>query len=716
MIDIIFIKYFSIISLFLVLILSIVVLKKNYDFLLNRLFFLLTFILHLWLFGNYMMLGSQAEALIIYWDRFIYGAIIFLPALQYHFSLALSHFTKQRKRLLYLAYVLSLSFFVLSQTSYFVNEVFYYNWGMHSKAQIVHHFFVIYFIFFAYLFLKNLLKQYRKEKSSLERSRLYLYILGFLILNILGVFRFLPAYSIPFPPISILAPILFSIIIIYSIVYFNLLNIKLTMRRYFVNFLAFSSSIVPAYLILFLIDDRHPYYTFLSSVVIFSLALAFFIYNRKFIYRLSNKYFFSTLYDLNDLIYQISLLLHSSFDENKIFKSLLKLLSDAFHSKSGAIISYNVKDKQLIVHCKKNLLGLKSKKITLEEKNLKTFFTSNRPWLIKDLANKMKSRNCPLLATLLKLNIKIVVPIKSINNHAYYLMMFGETISREKYSQRDIKTLELVSFELSLALDNILLYQNVKDFNSRLKKEVSQATKVLRGQNKTLIQLDKAKDEFISIASHQLRTPLTGIRWAAGSLIKNSDKRLTKKDLDLIKQINVSNLTLIRLLNDLLDVSRIQLGKKYNIKKEVFRFKDLLQEVLLENEYLIQEKKIIIRNSQIETLQIRADRAKLKQVLQNLIFNACKYSKFKGEIEISAEKSKKYTIFYIKDNGIGIPKLDQSRLFAKFFRGSNAHLQSVEGTGLGLYIAREIVRAHQGDLFFKENTPTGSIFFFTLLN
>lgn len=716
MLDIILSKFFSIASLFSVLILSIVVLKKNYDLLLNRLFFLLTVILHIWLFGSYMMFGSQDDPLIIYWDRFVYGAIVFWPALQYHFSLAVTHFNLKRKRLLCLAYFFALTFLVLSQTNYFVNEVFYYTWGMHTKAQIFHHFFIVYFIFFVYLFLKILLKQYQKEKSSLEKNRIYFYILGFLVLNVLGGLGFLPAYSISFPPISLLAPILFSIIITYSIVYFHLMNIKLTMRRYFVNFLAFSSSVVPAYLILFLIDDRHPYYTFLSSILVFSLALAFFVYNKKIIYRVSNKYFFSTLYDFNDLIYQVSLLLHSSFDENKIFKDLLKLLTGSFHSKSGAIISYNVKEKKLIIHSKKNLLKLKSKNINLNEDNLKKFFARNQPWLINDLAKKMKNENCPLLSVLLNFNIKMIVPVKSISNHVYYFMIFGETISQEKYSQRDTKALELVSFELSLALDNILLYQSVKSFNLRLKKEINKATKTLKEQNKTLIQLDKAKDEFISIASHQLRTPLTGIRWATGSLIKNANNRFTKKDLDSLKQINVSNLTLIRLLNDLLDVSRIQLGKNFDIKKETFLFASLLQEVLSENDYLIQEKKILLKNNINETLRIKADRAKIKQVLQNLISNACKYCRNKGVIEVSVKKSNKYTTFYIKDNGIGVPKLEQTRLFVKFFRASNAHLQSVEGTGLGLYIAREIVRAHQGDLYFKENKPSGSIFYFNLLN
>lgn len=715
MLDVILSKYFSIISLFSVLILSIVVLKKDYDRLLNRLFFLITVILHIWLLGSYLMFGSLDEPLIIYWDRFFYGAMVFLPALQYHFSLAITHFSLKRKRILYLAYFLALTFFVLSQTNYFVNEVFYYTWGMHTKAQFFHHFFIAYFVIYACLFFKNLLKEYQFEKSKLEKNRIYFYILGFFVLNILGGLGFLPAYSISFPPISLLAPILFALIITYSIVYFNLMNIKLTMRTYFVNFLAFSSSIVPAYLILFLIDDRHPYYTFLSSILIFSLALALFIHIKRFFYKISNKFFFSTLYDFNELVFKISLILHSSFEVSRIFKSLLQLMTNAFHSQSGAIVSYNVKDKQVIVHCKKNLQKFRSQQLDLDERNLKKFFSSSRPWIINELTMKMKNQNCPFLGVLINFDIRVVVPVKSISNHVYYFMIFGQTISNEKYSQRDIKVLELASSELSLSLDNISLYQNVKDFNIRLKLEISKATEALREQNRRLIQLDKAKDEFISIASHQLRTPLTGIRWATGSLIKNSKNRFAKDDLDLIKQINSSNLTLIRLLNDLLDVSRIQMGEKYQIKKEIFNIKELVKEVLLENEYLIQEKKIIIEDKLNNLLQVKADRAKLKQVLQNLMSNACKYTSYGGEISISSKKNDKYITFYIKDNGIGVPKHEQGGLFAKFFRASNAHLQSVEGTGLGLYIAREILKAHKGDLLFEENTPTGSIFYFNLL-
>lgn len=712
--DILLSKFFAIVSVFSVLVLSILVLKKNYDLLLNRLFFLLTVILHIWLLGSYMMFGSQYEALIIYWDRFVYGAIVFLPALQYHFSLAVTHFNKGRKKLLYLSYFLALSFFILSQTNYFVKDVFYYTWGMHTKAQFFHHFFIIYFIVYVVLFLRNLLKQYNKERNKLEKNRIYFYILGFLVLNILGGTGFLPAYSISFPPISLLAPIIFTIIITYSIIYFNLMNIKLTMRRYFVNFLTFSTSILPAYLILFLIDDRHPYYTFLSSILVFSLALAFFIYIKRFYYKISNKYFFSTLYDFNDLMYQVSLLLHSSFNENKIFNSLLKLLTNSFHSSSGAIISYDVKKKFVSVHCQKNLTKLKSQKIDLDERNLRKFFTKSRPWLTPDLVQKMKNQNCPFLGILLNFDVEIIVPVKSISNHVYYFMIFGKTISNEKYNQRDIKALELVSFELSLALDNIFLYQSVNQFNVVLKEEINKATKKLRIQNKRLVEIDKAKDEFISITSHQLRTPLTGIRWATGSLIKKGAGRFSPDDLDLIKQVSRSNITLIKLLNDLLDVSRIQLGQNYNIKKQKFVFKDLLLEVLSENDYLIQEKKLVIDDKVSDFFIIQADRAKIKQVLQNLISNACKYSKVNGKIEISVKELKKNIYIYIKDNGIGIPKNEQFNIFKKFFRSSNAHLQSVEGTGLGLYIAKEIIKAHQGKLFFKENQPNGSIFYFTL--
>ncbi len=704
---------FTIITLVFISIISLIVLRKDFQRKINRIFFFLALVLNIWLFGSFMLLNGQ-ESETYLWDRFIYIGIVFWPALQYNFALVVTHFNKKRNLILYFSYTLSLIFLLFVPSNYFISDFFHYSWGVHGKAQIFHYLFVIYFIILAIIFFQTLLKKYKEEKKKVNKNRLLFYILGFFIINIFSLTGFLPAYSTYVFPIYLIAPILFIALIAYSVAYFNLMNVKFVMRRYFVYFLSFTSIVVPANIILFLIDSNYYYYTFISSIIIYSVALFIFSPIKRYYYNLSNKYFFSSLYDLNDLVYNLSLSLHSSFDKEKIFKSSINLLSEAFHAKSAAVISYNNQEGKMFINYKKALPKMRERKLKINKENLKLFFYSNKVTKLKDVRDKLGSKNCPMLDYLQKNNIKIVVPIETKTDKNYYFMIFGPKESNEKYLKRDLKVLKLASLELSLALENIFLYQDVKKFNIKLKKEVKKATNKLREQNEELTKLDKMKDEFISVVSHQLRTPLTGIRWSTEVLARNKSKNLNKKQLEQLNRIKNSNLSLIKLVNDLLDLSRIEFGSKFNIKKEKFNFNILLNEVLQDNLFLINKKKLKIINNIPRSLQIRADRDKIKQVLQNLIINAIKYSREKGEINISSDLNKNKMFFYIEDNGIGVPKDQQKYLFTKFFRAENATLQNTSGSGLGLYIAKEIINYHKGKMLFKPSNNKGSIFYFSL--
>ncbi len=294
-------------------------------------------------------------------------------------------------------------------------------------------------------------------------------------------------------------------------------------------------------------------------------------------------------------------------------------------------------------------------------------------------------------------------------------MFFGPKESGESYNLKDYKVLESVATEIGISLENALLYQSVTKFNIKLKEEISKATKQLQEQNESLKILDKAKTEFVGIASHQLRTPLTGIRWFTELLVKNKDKNLSPKQLDYLDQVNQSNQRMIKLVNDLLDVTHIETGRKFQIIKTEFSFNEIIQEVIKENIALIDSKKLVINNSVPAKLKIFADRDKIKQVWQNLISNATKYTGENTAINLSLQEEKKLgLVFCVQDAGIGIPQEQQSQIFAKFFRASNASLQNSEGTGLGLYIAREIIRAHGGEMWFESKEQNGTSFFFSL--
>ncbi|MDD5172726.1 MAG: ATP-binding protein [Patescibacteria group bacterium] len=228
-------------------------------------------------------------------------------------------------------------------------------------------------------------------------------------------------------------------------------------------------------------------------------------------------------------------------------------------------------------------------------------------------------------------------------------------------------------------------------------------------------KIDRAKSEFVSLASHQLRTPLAGIKWFIELLMKGKGGKMDKKALDYLQQIYISNERMIKLVRDLLDISRIETGKKFEINKQKIKIKDILESSLKETFSLAKKRKIkIIKNDLGDNFELWVDPDKLKQVLDNLITNAIKYNKENGNIEINCQKEKDKIIFSIKDNGVGIPKNQQKRIFEKFFRADNAIFKETDGNGLGLYIAKAIVEAHGGKIWFKSKENKGATFYFSL--
>ncbi len=230
-------------------------------------------------------------------------------------------------------------------------------------------------------------------------------------------------------------------------------------------------------------------------------------------------------------------------------------------------------------------------------------------------------------------------------------------------------------------------------------------------------RVDKMKSEFVSVASHQLRTPLSGIKWFAELLLKDSAGKLNKEQKNFVGQIYNSNERLIDLVGDLLDVSHIELGEKFAIKKTKLDIEKICKDVLGVVTPMLKKKRLsIIKDMSVQRgFKIFADKDKIMQVFYNLLNNAIKFSKKSGRIIVKCSKNKEGEfVFCVKDFGIGIVKEEQKRVFEKFFRGDNAVLAGEGGTGLGLYITKAIVEAHGGEIWFKSEEGKGSEFCFSL--
>lgn len=227
--------------------------------------------------------------------------------------------------------------------------------------------------------------------------------------------------------------------------------------------------------------------------------------------------------------------------------------------------------------------------------------------------------------------------------------------------------------------------------------------------------VQRMKTEFVSIAAHQLRTPLSAVKWSLKMLLDGDEGELTEKQKELMEKTYLSNQRMINLVNDLLNVSRIEEGR-FLYELEDVSLKEIIRSIIDSVEPAAARKKleIIFQGEQKTFPNIKADREKITLAIQNIIDNAIKYSPEKEKIIISLEEDDGFLLVSIKDNGIGIPKSQQARVFQRFFRAGNAVGQETEGTGLGLFISRNIIEAHKGRIWFESQEGKGTTFYFTI--
>jgi signal transduction histidine kinase len=230
-------------------------------------------------------------------------------------------------------------------------------------------------------------------------------------------------------------------------------------------------------------------------------------------------------------------------------------------------------------------------------------------------------------------------------------------------------------------------------------------------------EANRMKSEFVSIVSHQLRTPLSALKWSLDLLRGKRLGEINPKQKEYLDIINDSGIKMIRLVNDLLNVNRIEEGR-FVIQAKLFSLNELIEGVVNELKLMANAQKVDLIFKKQKNCEVYVDQEKIRMVIQNLIDNAIKYSKKEGgrvEITVGPEKDEEKMIkISVKDDGVGIPAMFQKQVFGKFFRGDNLIRQKVEGTGLGLFIARGIIKLSGGEMDFESTEGAGSNFWFTL--
>jgi len=302
---------------------------------------------------------------------------------------------------------------------------------------------------------------------------------------------------------------------------------------------------------------------------------------------------------------------------------------------------------------------------------------------------------------ILDIKTTIVFPV-AYHGVAQGVLVFGISEEVDDISQEEKELIRGFADIVGLAVQNARLYTQREE-----------TAEQLRQANLKLQELDKLKDEFVTLASHELRTPMTAIRGSLSTILDGYSGEISKEAREFLTAAYNENDRLIRLVNNLLNISRIEAGRfTFNITKvDVGK---IIEEVIRNLEMATREKNLFLTYEHVSGMPlVFADEDKIREVLINLIGNAIKFT-HTGGVKVSQYKKEGMIVVAVTDTGSGIAKEDQELLFKKFSQLQGSYAKQSGGTGLGLYICKQIIEGLNGQIWLESELSKGSTFFFSL--
>ncbi len=288
--------------------------------------------------------------------------------------------------------------------------------------------------------------------------------------------------------------------------------------------------------------------------------------------------------------------------------------------------------------------------------------------------------------------------------HLVGIIVIGFNSQVHELHRSDANLFERLSEAVGVALDNRLLFE-----------ENQLVLKKLQKTNEKLRELDEAKDDFISMASHQLRTPLTSVKGYMSMVLEGDAGKVSKTQSKLLEQAFTSSQRMVYLIADLLNVSRLKTGK-FVIEATPTNLAEVVKGEVAQLVETAKGRGLEMVYHQPKAFpSLMLDENKIRQVIMNFIDNAIYYTPSGGHITISVNNTPSTVEFTVNDDGLGVPREEQHHLFTKFYRADNAKKARPDGTGLGLFMAKKVIVAQGGAIIFKSQEGKGSTFGFSFV-
>ncbi|MBI2020237.1 hypothetical protein HYS94_02345 [Candidatus Daviesbacteria bacterium] len=668
----------------------------------------------LWAAFNYLALSPGPESMRLFWVRVVmfvttpFGPLIFLLAKVFpQTKSAINKLTIGITAVFVLATaVLALSPYMFIKLENQPDGSFNLSPGL---AIVLYAITLLGFMAYGFIIL---IKKY-KGSVGLQKKQLSLFLTGIVVAFILmTATNFIAVVVFKTISLTFLGPT-FTLIMVgfmaYAIIKHRFLDIKLIIARtigytLLVTLIAIfyvTTTFILSTLFFDFLSRRAQLIAYMALTILIALS---FNSLRSVIEKVTDKIFFKGNYDSSKLLSSFGSIMSTMIELRPLSTAILQTLTSEMRISRGAIV---LLEKEAIYDI------------------IRVGFSKQYPYSYSTVASFLAGVNTVIFDELEEGNLKqlmrdlniAIAHLLVVKGEIVGLLLLGEKASGEVYSEGDLRVLDIFSPELAIAIQNAKSYDKIQKFNITLQEEVQKATSDLKVANQKLKELDQLKDEFVSITSHELRTPMTVIRSYAWMALNKADIDLSDKMKKSLVRILISAERLINLVNDLLNVSRIE-AQRIEISPRPLDLISLVKDIIDEIYYSKSTEKNIQFNILEQKLpEVFADPDKLRQVLLNLVGNSVKFTPPGGKIIFSFFTDGKVVETSVKDTGVGISQEDLGRLFTKFGRLDTSYvsISTSGGTGLGLYISKKLIELMHGKIWASsEGVGKGTTFTFSL--
>jgi signal transduction histidine kinase len=686
----------------------------------NTVFMLLSLTLAAWATTNYIATTLPQDENLIYIIRAVIGLVVLQNTLFYFFATNLNDrlqkkLPKHRKFLI----LFSVITIILTQTPLIFHSVMIDNEFANPEVAPGILIFIIHAVLTSGFGLKALFKRYRSSKG-LQKQQLVYVLFGSVVLWLaVPITNFVITLTVKttfFIKLSPFYTLLFGAFITYAMVTQKLFDIKVVVARAVAYVLSLGLlisiyAVTSSLLLEVVFSDSNDRLTVLfTNTTIFVASVIAYPNMKKFFDRTTNKLFYRDAYESEEFLDDLNKVLVANVELKPLLDQTSILIEQSI---KADFCTFTIEGTSFL---ESRTISNRSNNVNLHTLHFilgKVVSTIPQSVIVAD---KLREQYNDLRVAMEENNIAIIArlstSLKQESVSVGYLML-GPRLSGSPYTKKDEHIIGIVSNELVIAIQNALRFEEIEKFNLTLQEKVDTATNKLRRSNDKLKELDETKDEFISMASHQLRTPLTSVKGYISMVLEGDAGKLNEQQKKLLDQAFISSQRMVYLIADLLNVSRLRTGKfvietkptnlAYVVEGEVNQLKETASGRKL--------KLTFEKPNNFPVLNL--DETKIRQVIMNFIDNAIYYTPAGGSIEVSLKQTKKSVELRVQDSGIGVPRNERMHLFTKFYRADNARRARPDGTGLGLFMAKKVIIAQKGAIIFETKEGKGSTFGFT---